>query len=272
MINIMIVGLPGNMATVFAKQAAKAKDISIIPYSITGPEVEEKEISIFEKRIELLNTKIKSEINVAIEKHKPFIAVDFTEPQAVEKNIELYCKKEINFVMGTTGVVMSRISQKIAESGINAVIAPNMAKQIVAFQAMMEFASTNFPNCFSGYSLEITESHQNGKLDTSGTARTMVAYFNRLGINYSENQIIKIRDPKKQLELGVPESALSGHGWHKYSLSSPDKNVFFEFIHNVNGRDVYAEGTLDSIRYLNKKIENGEKGHIFTMIDVLKNS
>jgi 4-hydroxy-tetrahydrodipicolinate reductase len=33
-------------------------------------------------------------------------------------------------------------------------------------------------------------------------------------------------------------------------LTSPDNTVVFEFQHNVNGRDIYAEGTLDAVCYL----------------------
>ena len=44
----------------------------------------------------------------------------------------------------------------------------------------------------------------------------------------------------------------------------------FEFTHNVNGRDIYAKGTLDAISYLYKRVEEGVKGRMFTMIDVLK--
>ncbi|MBW1759762.1 MAG: dihydrodipicolinate reductase, partial [Deltaproteobacteria bacterium] len=69
---------------------------------------------------------------------------------------------------------------------------------------------------------------------------------------------------------GIPEEYLSGHGWHTYTSSSSDNTVKFTFSHNVNGRDVYAKGTLDAISYLNKKISQGTKGRVYTMIDVLK--
>jgi len=38
----------------------------------------------------------------------------------------------------------------------------------------------------------------------------------------------------------------------------------------VNGRDVYAAGTLDALRYLQRKVEAGERGKVYSMIDVLK--
>jgi 4-hydroxy-tetrahydrodipicolinate reductase len=135
---------------------------------------------------------------------------------------------------------------------------------------MMAYAATTFPGIFNGYSLEIRESHQAGKADTSGTAKAMVTYFNEMGIDFDPGEIVMERDPKVQHEqLGVPEAYLSGHGWHTYRLTSPDKTVLFEFRHNVNGRDIYAEGTIDAVSYLDGKLKAGETGKVYTMIDVL---
>jgi 4-hydroxy-tetrahydrodipicolinate reductase len=172
--------------------------------------------------------------------------------------------------MGTTGGDRSKLEKTIVSSSIAAVVAPNMAKQIVGFQAMMEYAANTFSDLFKGYSLEIKESHQEGKADTSGTARAMVGYFNNLGILFSENEIIRIRDPEVQKTTwGIPEQYLGGHGWHTYALVSEDKTVRFELTHNVNGREVYAKGTLDALLYLSEKIKAGARGEMFTMIDVL---
>ena len=45
--------------------------------------------------------------------------------------------------------------------GVNyAVIAPNMAKQIVALQLGLKEMADRFPQSFSGYALTVTESHQ----------------------------------------------------------------------------------------------------------------
>ena len=175
--------------------------------------------------------------------------------------------------MGTTGGDRQKLVETVTSSSISAVIAPNMAKQIVGFQAMMEYAANTFPALFEGYTLEIKESHQHGKADTSGTAKAMVAYFNQLGIPFSEDQIVKIRDPEiQQTHWGIEEEYLSGHGWHTYTLVSEDRTVRFEFTHNVNGREIYGRGTLDALLYLSEKVEAGVSGQVFTMIDVLKGS
>ena len=60
-------------------------------------------------------------------------------------------------------------------SGVYAVIAPNMAKQIVALQAALEQMARDFPGSFDGYALSVAESHQSTKADTSGTAKAMHA-------------------------------------------------------------------------------------------------
>jgi 4-hydroxy-tetrahydrodipicolinate reductase len=272
MIKTLVVGLPGNMATIFTKHALMEKEMELINFSITGEDTEIKEYDIDGCSFRLIKANDTEGINELFERNKPAIVVDYTEPQVVERNIELYCRKKVNFVMGTTGVVISRFSDQIRDSNINAVIAPNMGKQIVAIQAMMEYVANNFPNSFTGYTLEIRESHQKNKLDTSGTARAMVGYFNKLGIKFDESDIIMYREPEEQIKLGVPQEYLNGHGWHTYSFTSADESVHFEITHNVNGREIYAKGTIDSIYYLNNKIKNGVRGEIFSMIDVLKNS
>jgi 4-hydroxy-tetrahydrodipicolinate reductase len=46
--------------------------------------------------------------------------------------------------------------------------------------------------------------------------------------------------------------------------------VRFAITHNVNGRDIYAAGTLDAVIFLAGKIAEGAEGSAFSMIDVLE--
>ncbi|MGM0669459.1 MAG: dihydrodipicolinate reductase C-terminal domain-containing protein, partial [Gemmatimonadota bacterium] len=148
------------------------------------------------------------------------------------------------FIMGTTGGDRKHLMETVQQSEVPAVIAPNMAKEVVAFQAMMEWAAHTFPSLFQEYTLEIKESHQKGKADTSGTAKAMVGYFNQLGVHFAVEDIIKERDPERQRSIwGIPAEHLAGHGWHTYTLISRDQTVKFQFTHNINGREIYANGT-----------------------------
>jgi 4-hydroxy-tetrahydrodipicolinate reductase len=272
LVKVMANGLPGNMATKVAEHILADNDFQLIPYSLTGPEIAEKETVIGSLPIRLIRPE-ERDLVIAEVQHAEglFITVDYTHPSAVNSNAAFYCERSLPFVMGTTGGDREALVHIVAESPVAAVIAPNMAKQIVGFQAMIEFAATQFPNLFKGYHLEIQESHQKGKADTSGTAKAMIGYFNQLGVPFSQDKIQMIRDPKVQRsELGVSEAYLTGHGWHTYTLTSDDGTVRFQFVHNVNGRDVYALGTLDAIRYLAAKVKQGITGRVFTMMNVLR--
>jgi 4-hydroxy-tetrahydrodipicolinate reductase len=201
----------------------------------------------------------------------PFITVDYTHPTAVNDNAAFYCEHHLPFVMGTTGGKRSRLMEVVAASGTPAVIAPNMAKQIVGLQAMMAHAAENFPGLFHGYSLDVKESHQKGKADTSGTAKAMIGYFNAMGVPFSSDDIKMERDPENQKNIWhIPEEHLSGHAWHTYTLRSEDDSVLFSFTHNVNGREVYQKGTLDAVAFLSRKISENTEPRVYSMIDVLR--
>jgi len=271
-IKLMVNGLPGNMATNVVKHALEDNRFELITQSLTGPEITDTEIIIDSVSFDLIQPQNRDQSVLAIkDKEGLFLSVDYTHPSAVNSNAEFYCRHGLPFVMGTTGGNRQGLEETVRTSSTLGVIAPNMAKQIVGFQAMMEYAANTFPDLFKGYSLEIKESHQKGKADTSGTAKAMVRYFTSLGLAFAENDIKKERNPDIQRTIwGIPEEYLEGHGWHTYSLNSEDKTVRFEFTHNVNGRDVYAQGTLDALIYLDKKVTEGAKGQVFSMIDVLK--
>eukprot|EP00658_Telonema_sp_P-2_P006754 TRINITY_DN12549_c0_g1_i3.p1 TRINITY_DN12549_c0_g1~~TRINITY_DN12549_c0_g1_i3.p1 ORF type:complete len:257 (+),score=65.85 TRINITY_DN12549_c0_g1_i3:156-926(+) len=198
------------------------------------------------------------------------IAIDFTHPTAVNPNAEFYGKMGLPFIMGTTGGDRDALTTCTQAAGVYAVIAPNMCKQIVAFQATMEMMATQFPGCFNGYQLNITESHQSYKADTSGTAKAMVSAFSALGPEFQVDQIQKVREKEEQLAFGVPEEALGGHAWHTYSLTSQDDAVQFEFKHNVCGRRTYCEGVADTVTFLKAHIDNKSEKKMFDMIDVLR--
>ncbi len=271
-VKIMINGLPGNVAATIATHALQDERFEVLPASLTGPDITEDTFNLngtdftLVKHAERVNT-----ISELVKNEGPFITIDYTHPTAVNENVKFYCDNNLPFVMGTTGGDRELIRELVIQSSIPAVIAPNMAKQIVGLQAMMEYAAKTFPGLFKGYSLDVVESHQSWKADTSGTAKAMIRYFNELGVDFAESDIKKERDPEIQKrDWQIPESYLDGHGWHTYTLDAADKTSKFAITHNISGRDIYAEGTLDGVAYLQGKIAKGIKGSVFSMIDVLK--
>lgn len=273
-IKLMINGLPGNVAEIICRHALADPRFAVLPFSLTGPTIAADTHEVSGVTFTLIKPDDRAaSIRQLVENEGLFITVDYTHPTAVNANTEFYCANSLPFVMGTTGGDRKAMHDCMVTSSIPAVISPNMAKQIVGLMAMMEYAAENFPGLFSGYSLDVKESHQSWKADTSGTAKAMIGYFNRLGLNFTEDQIQMERDPEKQKkEWGVPEEYLDGHGWHTYTLDSADRTTRFAITHNISGREIYAEGTLDAVVYLKHKVDEGIRGRVYSMIDVLKNA
>ena len=206
----------------------------------------------------------------ALAKYPGLIVVDYTHPDAVHRNSDFYCRNKTPFVMGTTGGDRQKLAADVQAAGVPAVIAPQMGKQLVAFQGAIEMLAEKFPGAFAGYTLTVREAHQSSKADTSGTAKAIVGSFKQLGCgDFAIEDIERVRDAPGQRAMGVPEEHLGGHAYHTYHLTSPDGMVNFEFQHNVCGRSVYAEGTVDAAVFLAGQIESGAKKTLFNMIDVL---
>jgi 4-hydroxy-tetrahydrodipicolinate reductase len=271
-INVMINGLPGNVAKIMTAAALNDDRFNVVPFSLTGQEIADNTTQMDNITIELIKPDTRDEKIKEIQlQFTSFIAIDYTHPTAINSNALFYTKNKIPFVMGTTGGDREQLEQVVKNASTPAVIAPNMAKQIVGFQAMIEYAADTFPDLFKGYSLEVIESHQNGKADTSGTAKAMVGYFNKLGPDFNVDDIKMIRDPKiQEQEMKIPKESLTGHGWHTYTLKSEDGSALFEFKHNINGRDIYVNGTFDAVMFLVKKLEESDNPKkLYSMIDVL---
>jgi 4-hydroxy-tetrahydrodipicolinate reductase len=273
-INLMINGVPGNVAITIARHVIDDNRFNLLPYSLTGPDINETIFTINNFKLTLIQPdKREQQIKLVKEQYQDIYVIDFTHPSSVNSNALFYINNKLPFAMGTTGGDREKLEQDINKGGIPAVIAPNMAKQIVGFQAMMEYGANTFPDLFKGFSLEIMESHQNGKADTSGTAKAMVKYFNKMGLEFSNKDIKKERNPEIQKTIWeIPEEYLSGHGFHTYTIKSKDGTCEFQFKHNICGRDIYVDGSLDAILFLNRicSEKNAHDINFYTMIDVLK--
>ncbi|MFV0254456.1 MAG: 4-hydroxy-tetrahydrodipicolinate reductase [Beutenbergiaceae bacterium] len=96
------------------------------------------------------------------------VAVDFTVPTAAEANVNALIDAGVHAVVGTTGwdeESLGRVRQRLAGSGLGAVIAPNFALSAVL---AMRFAAQAAP-WFE--SVEVIELHHPDKVDApSGTA------------------------------------------------------------------------------------------------------
>ncbi|PUZ75658.1 hypothetical protein GQ55_1G209900 [Panicum hallii var. hallii] len=268
---ILVNSCTGKMGKAVAEAAVSA-GLQLIPVSFSATEVPDGKLKICDREIRIHDPSESEKILPSImEEYPDLIIVDYTVPDAVNANAELYCKLGLPVVMGTTGGDRQLLHKTVQDANIYAVISPQMGKQVVAFLAAMEIMAGQFPDAFSGYELEVMESHQATKLDVSGTAKAVISCFQKLGVSFDMDEVKLVRDPEEQVNVvGVPEEHLEGHAFHMYHLTSPDGTVSFEFQHNICGRSIYAEGTVDAAMFLYTKIQSGASKKLYDMIDVLR--
>jgi 4-hydroxy-tetrahydrodipicolinate reductase len=266
-IPIFIAGLPGKMAAETAALVAASEDFELFEIGLSSPVHEGETIDFGDQSVGL----VASDSLMVVALPADAMAVDYTTPDAALDNVRWYAENDVPFVMGTTSFDLAEAKRLVAESGVSAVIAPNMAAPIVLMQAAARWLATEFPGALAGAELSVVESHQTNKRDTSGTAKALVASANDLGVPFPIESIEKVRDPERQQsEIGVPAEHLAGHAFHRYELSAAAGTVQLVLEHNVLGRRVYAEGTIAALRFLQSKIAAGSRGEVFTMEDVLR--
>ncbi|KAG0566757.1 hypothetical protein KC19_7G085800 [Ceratodon purpureus] len=267
---VMVNDCSGKMGGSVA-EAAIGAGLQLVPVCLTGPGMG-RSFSIQGVNVEAVDSRHREGVIDHVLKEYPYVVVvDYTLPAAVNGNAEFYCSRGLPFVMGTTGGDSEKLIEDVLQSGVYSVVAPQMGKQVVAFQAAMSIMAEQFPGAFSGYKLQVIESHQSTKVDTSGTAKAIISSFQKLGLDFDMEEIEMVRDSKRQIEeMKVPEEHLNGHAFHTYRVVSPDGMVNFEFQHNVCGRSIYAEGAVDAVLFLAKKIRERTDKKLYNMIDVLR--
>ena len=281
-IHVMVNGMPGPMATA-AAEACLRKGMKLTPVAMTGPDIDPMTIVVFDPvseksaEVRLIPSTEKEELSSSVEGlkvscgEKNVLAIDYTHPSAVNSNANFYVAQNLPFVMGTTGGDREKLMEDVNDAEHFAVIAPNMAKQIVAMQAALEDLAKKFPGSFASYKMVCRESHQKTKADTSGTAKAVIDSLKQLSDDeFTYEDIEMIRDDQGAIDFGVPEIAMNGHAFHRYTLTSFDGTTQFALEHNVAGRTIYAEGTADAVKFLAGRLQEESKGKVYSMIDVLE--
>lgn len=196
-----------------------------------------------------------------------YVALDFS-PKVIE-HIPLWAELKIPAVIGGTAFDAAKAREAVVKCGSVAVFAPNLAEPIVALQAILRKAATEFPGAFQGFSWSCVESHQATKKDVSGTARSLLPTFSALGfVGANVENIKSIRDGEAQKQMGVPEQYLSGHGWHRYEGSHDGVTIALE--HRTNGRSMYVTGALKACKFALVQSDRGSHGGCFDMVDVVR--
>ena len=164
------------------------------------------------------------------------VAIDFTLPDAVAKNLPQLAARKINVVIGTTGWQAQEAAMRAiaAKAGIGVLAASNFSLGMNVFQMAVEEASRRFAK-HAEFGAWIHESHHTMKKDApSGTALTLKAGMEAAG--YS-----RPIDVSSTRVGSVP-------GTHTVGFDGPSETI--EFTHTVRDRAVFARGALTAATWL----------------------
>lgn len=279
-IKVMFVGM-GKVNQLMAETLLKDQRFEVMTDVFVGKDVTEPKIVIGDFTMQCVWPEERNGWLIAhthFDECTPPIIIDFSHPSAVLDNVEFYTRNRLPFVLGTTGydreAGMKEQLYALANSttASSSVIAPNMAADVVFMTMLLEHAKSLAPSHFEGWHLQINESHQSAKADPSGTALALAKnIFIPMGAQFDPNEDMDcIRDKEHQLHEGVPQEHLDGHGWHTYMLSNSDNTVQLGFVHNINGRAPYIDGTIKAVLLLASHLATDSPRRIFSMQDVVK--
>ena len=164
---------------------------------------------------------------------KADVAIDFTSPDVVVKNIDQIAKLGVNMVIGTTGWYkdMEKVKKIVSKSKIGLVYSPNFSIGVNVFLKITEYASklfAKFPD-YDAYGLEV---HHKAKLDApSGTAL-------RIGNVMGGLEFTSIRSGRNP-------------GFHEVTFDSAADAV--TMAHQAHGRTGFASGALVAAKFINNK-------------------
>jgi 4-hydroxy-tetrahydrodipicolinate reductase len=114
------------------------------------------------------NLQVENDLDQVIEKTRPQVMIDFTNPQAVFNNTRTALKNKITCIVGTTGlneVELRQLEKLAVDNQTGVAIIPNFAIGAVLMMKFAREAAQYFPD------VEIIELHHDQKMDApSGTA------------------------------------------------------------------------------------------------------
>lgn len=161
------------------------------------------------------------------------IAIDFSSPDILIKNIEQVGRLGINMVIGTTGWYdhLGTVKKLVSKYKIGLIYSPNFSVGVNIFFKLMDFSAKLFAK-FPDYDVYGLEVHHAAKKDSpSGTALKIAGKVS--GLNFTS--IRAGRNP----------------GFHEVVFDSSADSVTLS--HQAHSRVGFAKGALVAAKFINNK-------------------
>lgn len=177
------------------------------------------------------------------------VAIDFTLPEAVPRNLPLLAGRRISVVIGTTGWQAHEPAMRaIADrAGIGVFASANFSLGLQVFQLAVQAAAKAF-NAREDYGAWIHERHHSAKKDApSGTALMLQSAMRGAGYD-------------RTIDMSSARAG-SAPGVHTVGFDGPADVI--TLTHEVRDRAVFARGAIEAAKWL-----KGRRGW-FSMKDMV---
>ena len=177
------------------------------------------------------------------------VAIDFSTPESVVKNVPVLAGRGISVVIGTTGWQKDEaaIRRAVADTSVGVVAAPNFSTGVILFEAVVAKAAALF-STHSEFGAWLNEAHHRTKKDApSGTALMLKRAMEGAGY-------------KRPIDV-TSIRAGSIPGVHTVGFDGPADTI--TLTHTARDRSAFARGALLAATWV-----NGKRGW-FNMHDVL---
>lgn len=224
--------------------------IALFGYGKMGHEIEAMATAMGHEIVARFDIDIPS-TSAAIRESKADVAIDFSQPDAVEANVKLVAEARIPIVIGTTGWEPSRETvQRIVEQvGIGCVAGSNFSIGVNLFLEIVRNAAKLMDE--AGYDAYITEAHHRAKKDfPSGTALRLAEAM-LSGMETKSRTISEL--PKGEAvatDAILISSIRSGSipGTHTVGFESDVDSI--ELTHRARSRRGFAAGAVKAAEWI----------------------
>lgn len=261
MIKVIVSGVCGKMGSIIAKLVCEYEDMELVAgiedlgHKSIGEKVayHKIEVPITDSLEDVINT--------------GDVVVEFTNPKATIKHLEIAKAHNKAMVIGTTGLDDSQTAQiKELAGSIPIVFAPNMSVGVnLLFKLVGDVAKV----LGDDYEVEIIEAHHHHKKDSpSGTALKLARIiaeslnrdFNQVAVYGRQGQV----GERKKEEIGIFAVRIGDIvGEHTVIFGSEGERI--EITHRAHSRLTFAQGAIKAVRFVVKA-----PAGLYDMQDVLK--
>ena len=189
---------------------------------------------------------IETDLEKALDSHKPDVMVDFTQPKVVFNNVITALEHKVSPVVGTTGLTdeaKEKIRQTSEANDTPVFIAPNFAIGAVLMMLMAQQAAKYLPD------VEIIELHHDQKLDApSGTAELTAKMISEVRTKHEQghpNEVEKIANVRGGNVDGIRIHSvrLPGYVAHQEVIFG-GLGQTLTIRHDSTGRDSFMPGVV----------------------------